>query len=476
MNGSGWFKLLAAGLAVSLLAACEEDGRLSRNTRHFTPVPAKMVALMQEKGTSKQAPILLRAYKQESELEVWKQTASGQYVHLKTYPMCRWSGQLGPKVREGDRQVPEGFYSITPASLNPNSSFYLSFNVGYPNAYDRAHGRTGSAIMVHGACSSAGCFSMTDEQIAEIYAITREAFAGGQKAIQLQSFPFRFSPQNLAKYRADPNMPFWKMLKEGADTFEVTKQEPQVSLCEARYAFNRAGQADGAPGCAPSDEASPVVRAVAAKAAADDQKVAELVASGVGAVRRVYKDGDQHHSFRHTQYADAAIVRTSPSRVAEVSRPDALEHGPVEIPVDQIKGKKSAAALASARLPLQTVTTPAATPAATPTATPAPAVTTPNAQVGSPAASAFAPTVASPAPSGLFRGWLGGAEPERPQSVTAIEPDRPQPVKIPLPPRAPQRPVGAPEPAKVDAPASVQPTASIPTALSGFTALIPGFK
>ncbi len=86
-------------------------------------------------------------------------------------------------------QVPEGFYTIAPGQMNPNSHYYLSFNVGYPNAYDRALGRTGGDIMVHGVCSSAGCFSMTDAQIGEIYAIAREAFNGGERAIQMQSYP-----------------------------------------------------------------------------------------------------------------------------------------------------------------------------------------------------------------------------------------------------------------------------------------------
>ena len=146
----------------------------------------------------------IRAFKKEAELEIWKLKADGRYAYLKTFPMCRWSGQLGPKVREGDRQVPEGFYAITPGSMNPNSAYYLSFNVGYPNAYDRAWGHTGGAIMVHGICSSAGCFSMTDKQIEEIYAITREAFAGGQRAVQMESFPFRMTAENLAKYRLGP--------------------------------------------------------------------------------------------------------------------------------------------------------------------------------------------------------------------------------------------------------------------------------
>ncbi|MEN9709142.1 MAG: hypothetical protein RIQ68_1550, partial [Pseudomonadota bacterium] len=212
-----------------LLAACQ-DTRTAYNGRAYRPIPSEVVALMHEKGSNAHQPVLIRAFKKEAELEIWKMNKDGQYVHLKTYPMCRWSGQLGPKTKEGDRQVPEGFYTITPGQMNPNSAYYLSFNVGYPNAFDRAHGYTGGQIMVHGACSSAGCFSMTDEQIAEIYAITREAFGGGQRAIQMQSLPFRMTAENLAKHRFDPNIKFWKTLKEGADQFEVSQRETKVSI------------------------------------------------------------------------------------------------------------------------------------------------------------------------------------------------------------------------------------------------------
>ena len=89
---------------------------------------------------SKNDPILIRSYKKEAEMEVWKRSANGRYALLKTYPICRWSGQLGPKVREGDRQAPEGFYTVTPAQMNPNSAYYLSFDTGFPNAYDRSLG------------------------------------------------------------------------------------------------------------------------------------------------------------------------------------------------------------------------------------------------------------------------------------------------------------------------------------------------
>ena len=124
--------------------------------------------------------------------------------------------------------------------MNPNSQFYLAFNIGYPNAFDRAHDRTGAHLMVHGDCSSRGCYAMSDEQIQEIFALGRESFFGGQKSFQVQAYPFRMTPANMAKHRNNPHMPFWRMLKEGNDHFEVTRIEPKVDVCEKRYVFNAA--------------------------------------------------------------------------------------------------------------------------------------------------------------------------------------------------------------------------------------------
>jgi murein L,D-transpeptidase YafK len=233
--------LVLAGVLLGL-TACQGE---YASTKHMAPIPPATMALMSKKGLSKSDPILIRSYKKESELEVWKRGSDGQYAHLKTYPICRWSGQLGPKMREGDRQAPEGFYNVNPAQMNPNSSFYLSFDTGYPNAYDRAHGRTGSHLMVHGSCSSRGCFAMTDEAIAEVFAIGREAFSGGQRNFQFQSYPFRMTAENMAKHRADPNIAFWRNLKEGSDLFEVAKEEPTVSVVGGRYAFNAPGDDPG---------------------------------------------------------------------------------------------------------------------------------------------------------------------------------------------------------------------------------------
>ena len=334
MNLSNWRKrLLGAGLAVAagaLLAGCD-DQYDEASGRSLQPIPQKVLALMDSMGSSATAPIIFRAYKKEAEFEIWKQKSDGQYALLKTYPMCRWSGQLGPKKREGDRQVPEGFYTIGPGQMNPNSNYYLSFNVGYPNAYDRAWDRDGGSIMVHGICSSAGCFSMTDPQIAEIYAIAREAFNAGQRDIQFQSYPFRMTTENLAKERLDPNIAFWKELKNGADHFEVTKAEVPVLVCDRHYVFG--AKADGeysARGACPKlirdDDAE---SQVAAKASKDDEQVAALVAKGVKPVRILYADGGQNAEF---------------AGKFDVSRPEALVEGPREIVLDN-KGKPLPAAV-----------------------------------------------------------------------------------------------------------------------------------
>ena len=401
-----------------LLGGCEESLTRS-NGRSTAPIPSKVLALMKEKNTDAHKPILIRTFKKEAELEIWKQQADGQYTLLKTYPMCRWSGQLGPKVKEGDRQVPEGFYTITPGQMNPNSAYYLSFNVGYPNAYDRAHGYSGGSIMVHGACSSAGCFSMTDDQIAEIYAVAREAFGGGQRASQMQSLPFRMTPENLAKHRFDPNMKFWKDLKEGSDQFEVSKQETKVAICARRYVFGQTS-ADGRPvrdglaACPPLQEDQQLTALVAEKQKQDEAKVAELVASGVKPVRMVYADGGQHPEFA--------------MKINELSRPEALEQGPREIIVDEKGRPVPAAVQVAAAKPVQT------------------AVKVDPRQQAVTSVPASAPaTVAAPAPAPeepFYKRLLWSSDPAPQPAVAQPEPStRP----IPLPPRR-QAIVPAPAP------------------------------
>ncbi|MCZ0737274.1 L,D-transpeptidase family protein, partial [Phreatobacter sp. AB_2022a] len=233
-------RLFASAAVMALALAACQDSTMSRSNpnRGNIALSQAVMAELQAKGMTSTSPVLMRIFKQEAELEVWKRDATGRYALFKIYPICQYSGELGPKVREGDRQSPEGFYNITPGLMNPNSSYYLAFNMGFPNAFDRAHGRTGSHLMVHGDCSSRGCYAMTDEAIAEVYALARDALRGGQETFQVQAYPFRMTPRNLARHRNNPNMAFWRNLKEGYDHFEVTRQEPQVDVCERRYVFN----------------------------------------------------------------------------------------------------------------------------------------------------------------------------------------------------------------------------------------------
>ncbi|MGU3537436.1 L,D-transpeptidase family protein [Methylobacterium sp. A54F] len=300
--------LIGLGLALCLGSAPAR----AQNAKAEAPIPAATLALMAQKGTDAAAPVLFRAFKKESEIEVWKRGPAGRFVLVKSFPICRWSGQLGPKRQTGDRQTPEGFYTVPKRQMNPNSRYYLSFDVGYPNAYDRAHGGTGSAVMVHGVCSSMGCFAMTDATVGEIYAIARDALNGGQAAFQFQSYPFRMTAENMARHRTDPNIAFWRQLKEGNDRFEATGDELQVGVEAGRYVF--------APSRDPRKE-----QAVAVHRAVEEARIAALVDEGVGAVRTTYSDGGQNAFWA------ALINRGVP--VGEISRPEALAYAGQEVVV-----------------------------------------------------------------------------------------------------------------------------------------------
>lgn len=206
------------------------------------------------------APIMLRIFKEEGVLEVWKRRADGRFAQVGTYKICTWSGKLGPKYAEGDRQAPEGFYNVGPGQLNPNSEYHLSFNIGFPNTFDRVNGRYGTHIMVHGDCSSAGCYSMDNKNIEEIYEYARQAFQSGQKSFQIQAYPFRMTQENMTRYRDDSNFGFWLNLKQGYDVFERTRIPPKVDVCEKRYVFNQMSVAADPSGPCP-DAASPLTTA-----------------------------------------------------------------------------------------------------------------------------------------------------------------------------------------------------------------------
>ena len=230
--------VLAAAFSAGLTpVACLAENVKPLPAKATRELPPELLSLLQQKKMPKNSPIVLRVFKEEAELEVWKQDTSGLFQLLKTYPICRWSGDLGPKQWEGDRQAPEGFYTITPELMNPNSDYYLAINTGYPNSFDKANNRNGSLLMIHGDCSSSGCYAMTDEQISEIYALARDALLG-RPTFQVQAYPFRLTPANLARHRNSPNLAFWKMLKVGNDHFETTHLEPKVDVCERRYVFD----------------------------------------------------------------------------------------------------------------------------------------------------------------------------------------------------------------------------------------------
>ncbi len=238
--------VLAAFAAGVTPAACLGENSNGLPGKATKELPPELLALLQQKNMPKHSPIILRTFKEEAELEVWKQDTTGHFQILKTYPICRWSGDLGPKFNEGDRQTPEGFYAITPAQMNPNSNYYLAINTGFPNSFDKANNRTGSFLMIHGDCWSSGCYAMTDEQISEIYALARDTLLGGAASFQLQAYPFRLTPANLARHRNSPNLAFWQMLKIGNDHFETTHLEPKVNVCDRAYVFDAQAPANSA--------------------------------------------------------------------------------------------------------------------------------------------------------------------------------------------------------------------------------------
>ncbi len=328
-------------------------------------------------------------------MEIWKQQDGGRYALLKTYSICKWSGKLGPKKQEGDRQAPEGFYTVKPAQMNPKSSYYLSFNIGYPNAYDRSLGRTGSNLMVHGACSSAGCYSMTDKDAGEIFSLARDAFRGGQRAFEIQALPFRLTPENLARHRDDANMDFWRMLKVGYDSFELTRVPPKVDVCDRHYVFN----ADAGDASFDASAACPAYTVPPALAAALERKEAEDDAKFAAAVAAL--DKTQHETAARKQAEAERAAKPSFIERMLGAQPQPVSTAPAE-PVAAAEPPRAAVSAA----PKMSVPTPKPAPSAT--ATPAPAVTT-TATVA-PAAAQPEPA-AAPAPAAETAGADGAIAP-----------------------------------------------------------------
>jgi len=186
------------------------------------------------KGMHAGSPIMIRIFKAESELELWLQK-SDRFELFATYPICTWSGTLGPKLQEGDKQAPEGFYTVTVERIRRTGRWPRAMNIGFPNAFDKAYARTGSFILVHGGCSSKGCYAMTNPVMDEIYELTEQALRHGQEAIPVHIFPFRMTDANLEAYAGNPWMPFWMNLKPAYDLFERTRIPPRVGLCNKKY-------------------------------------------------------------------------------------------------------------------------------------------------------------------------------------------------------------------------------------------------
>ncbi|WP_439543733.1 L,D-transpeptidase family protein [Hyphomicrobium sp.] len=205
-------------------------------------------------GVSAGDPVLLRIFKREFELELWLMR-DGRFHRFATYPICKWSGELGPKIKTGDRQAPEGFYTVDKQALNPNSAWHRSFNLGFPNAFDRASGRTGSLLMVHGGCGSIGCYAMTNPVIDEIWRLVTAALGGKQPRFQVQVYPFRLTEKNLSRHIASPQHAFWTSLKPGYDLFEASQTPPKVSVCGKSYAFAPGGE--GYDGSGPIEAGCP---------------------------------------------------------------------------------------------------------------------------------------------------------------------------------------------------------------------------
>ncbi|MCK5740786.1 MAG: murein L,D-transpeptidase [Chlorobi bacterium] len=210
-----------------------------RSAEALSRVNPRLDTALQKQGLKRGSAVYLRIFKKEMILEMWIKKANS-YTLFKKYTVCTYGlNGLGPKLLEGDRRAPEGFYKVAPFQMNPNSNFHLSFNIGYPNQYDAAQGRTGSALMVHGDCVSWGCYAMTNTRIEEIYSLCDAALRAGQKAFQIDIFPFRMNETNMKAHQDSKWYSFWKNLKQGYDLFKANGNiPPKAGVEDKKYIFN----------------------------------------------------------------------------------------------------------------------------------------------------------------------------------------------------------------------------------------------
>jgi murein L,D-transpeptidase YafK len=240
---AGWFVAVEEGGWYRFVDSAQMAMRHLNRRLHYglgwqlpgTPDLAALDARLKEKNLKRGDPVFIRIFKADLELELWMQRGD-RFVLFASYPICYWSGQLGPKIRQGDKQSPEGFYTVSKGQLNPNSRWFRAFNVGFPNLFDQAQGRDGAYLMVHGGCSSIGCYAMTNPVIGEIWQLTTAALEAGQGSFAVHIFPFRLTGARLHAYRGSPWAAFWHDLKPGHDLFEATNVPPRISVCQKRYA------------------------------------------------------------------------------------------------------------------------------------------------------------------------------------------------------------------------------------------------
>lgn len=231
------FKKLLIISFILTLAGCSNSITYDKidNRKGFAPQSPALITASEKAGTSATSPVLIRIFKQSNELELWRKNSKGNYVLVNVFTICAFSGDLGPKEKQGDRQAPEGLYNIVSSQLNYHSIRFLSLNTGFPNVYDRSNGATGSALMIHGGCDSAGCYAIQDAPMQDLFAAVRDALKAGQKSVQLQIYPFRMTTFNMLTNSNNKNIDFWYQLKAGYDKFVLTQRELSVNVVNSRY-------------------------------------------------------------------------------------------------------------------------------------------------------------------------------------------------------------------------------------------------
>lgn len=235
MMSRPFFSFCVAALVFFLAGNAFAAPSSARSKAAITRVTPSLETDLADKGLSLGSPVFIQIIKQSSELRLFVGGENGEYSLFRTYAICAWSGDLGPKRQEGDGQSPEGFYTIAPAQMNPASSYHLSFNLGYPNAFDRAHGRTGSYLMVHGSCASIGCYAMTNPVIEDIWTLMIAAFDNRQSRVPVHIFPFEMTDETMAAHADHEWIEFWQELKPVWDAFEETKTPPEIRVSNKAY-------------------------------------------------------------------------------------------------------------------------------------------------------------------------------------------------------------------------------------------------